>query len=83
MALPDPRSLHTLYAFYAPSSVSFFKQRLEVYSHQDAPERSREGFSQLLIAHVRTLGQPFVQFHNLMCEPQESYSINLSCQWSV
>ncbi|CAK9042888.1 Transmembrane protein 87A [Durusdinium trenchii] len=39
MALPDARSLHTLYAFY-------------VYSHQDAPER--------------TLGQPFVQFHNLM-----------------
>eukprot|EP00434_Breviolum_minutum_P028123 symbB.v1.2.024878.t1/scaffold2384.1/size81742/4 len=39
MALPDPTSLHTLYAFY-------------VYSHQDAPER--------------TLGQPFVQFHDLM-----------------
>eukprot|EP00440_Ansanella_granifera_P048897 gb/GFBE01052976.1/.p1 GENE.gb/GFBE01052976.1/~~gb/GFBE01052976.1/.p1 ORF type:complete len:506 (+),score=121.02 gb/GFBE01052976.1/:1-1518(+) len=37
--LPEPRSLHTLYAFY-------------VYSHQDAPER--------------TLGQPFVKFHNLM-----------------
>eukprot|EP00931_Biecheleriopsis_adriatica_P063239 TRINITY_DN3824_c0_g1_i3.p1 TRINITY_DN3824_c0_g1~~TRINITY_DN3824_c0_g1_i3.p1 ORF type:complete len:503 (-),score=91.85 TRINITY_DN3824_c0_g1_i3:130-1638(-) len=37
--LPEPRSLHTLYAFY-------------VYSHQDAPER--------------TIGQPFVKFHNLM-----------------
>ncbi|CAJ1361112.1 unnamed protein product [Effrenium voratum] len=39
MALPDPRTLRTLYAFY-------------VYSHQDAPERN--------------VGQPFVQFHNLM-----------------
>eukprot|EP00913_Durusdinium_trenchii_P020590 g19339.t1 len=48
MALPDARSLHTLYAFY-------------VYSHQDAPERT--GWSGWC---GWTLGQPFVQFHNLM-----------------
>jgi len=42
VALPDPKSLHTLYAFY-------------VYSHQEAPER--------------TLGQPFVKFHNLVSTP--------------
>eukprot|EP00930_Biecheleria_cincta_P082835 TRINITY_DN72487_c0_g1_i1.p1 TRINITY_DN72487_c0_g1~~TRINITY_DN72487_c0_g1_i1.p1 ORF type:complete len:508 (+),score=83.71 TRINITY_DN72487_c0_g1_i1:122-1645(+) len=43
VALPDSKSLHTLYAFY-------------VYSHQEAPER--------------TLGQPFVKFHNLLATPK-------------